>query len=335
MGKKKRPVNYDRKALTNLSRQIKLGRRPLKEGNIPELKIDLEGLENTIKSLPKNQREVTEKFWGLIPGTMDHSKQLGTRKRNDIAYQNMLNATLGVMRDLIHFEYLRLYDANMKEIFDGLVSKVDKTGAEEVSDEDAIKYFLIFLIFIANGPRLLVEEEGYQINLKEEQESYFDEYALLRATWKETAKHLPDHSIKLKLLMETISMFDLKQVVAMKHFARLPVETEFDNPNAKPVQTFAEIRLLKEELFPYGAWDVTTLLIYGAAKEEDRIDVSDLAEHFHEFRKNWDEIKKYKVSETTLVTTKGETKLDRYRIGCLEFTDIYEVMFLYVSRSLL
>lgn len=121
----------------------------------------------------------------------------------------------------------------------------------------------------------------------------------------------------------------------MKHFARLPVETEFDNPNAKPVQTFAEIRLLKEELFPYGAWDVTTLLIYGAAKEEDRIDVSDLAEHFHEFRKNWDEIKKYKVSETTLVTTKGETKLDRYRIGCLEFTDIYEVMFLYVSRCLL
>ena len=335
MGKKKRTVDYDRKALANLSQQIKSGRKPLKGGSIPNLKIDLEGLENAIKSLPKKQREVAEKFWGLIPGTMDYSKQITTRKSRDIAYQNMLHTALDILKDLIHFEYLRLYDVNMKEIFEGLVSKIDKNGAENVSDEEAIKYLLIFLIFIACGPRLLVEEEDYQINLKEEQESYFDEYALLRTTWQETGKTLPNHSIKLKLLMETISMFDIKQVVAMKHFARLPAEAEFDDPKAKPVQTFAEIRLLKEEMFPFGAWDVTTLLIYGAEKEEDRIDVSDLAEHFHEFRKNWDEIKKYKVSETTLVTTKGETKLDRYRIGCLEFTDIYEVMFLYVSRSLL
>ena len=333
MGKKRQIVSYDRKAISNLSLKISKIRKPVPEGHIPDLKIDLDKLEETIKNLPKKEKEALEKFWGLIPGTVNHGAQASSRKGNDVAYYNMLNAATDVMRKLLQFEYMRLYEETVDTIVKNIVTKIDKTGAEEVSDIDALKYVLILIIFIASGPRLVFEELDYKINLEAESNGYFDEYALLETTWNGTAQNLPDHSICLKLLMNAVEMFDVKDVVAMKRYIRLPVGKELDEIETPKMQSFKEIRFFKEKLFPNGSWEVTTFFIYGSM--EGKPNLSKLVEHFGEFRSDWKNVEKYKVEPVLIETSEGEKTLDCYEIEGWEFTDIYEIMFLYLSRNYL
>lgn len=331
MGKKRKVEAYDRKAIANLSLKISQMRKPIPEGDIPDLKINLDKLEETIKNLPKKDREVLEKFWGLIPGTVNHGAQVNSRKGNDVAYHNMLNGATDVMRKLLQFEYLRLYEENVDKIVKGLVTKIDKTGAEEVSDIDAIKYVLILIIFIASGPRLVFEELDYEIDLKSESEGHFDEYALLETTWSATASTLPDYSISLKVLIDAVDMFNVKDVVTMKRYIRLPISKELEEIETPHIESFKEIRLFKEKLFPNGSWEVSTFFIYGSM--DGKPDLTKFAEHFEEFRADWKNVEKYRTEPVSVVTSEGEQILDCYTIEGWEFTDIYEIMFLYLSRN--
>lgn len=332
MGKKKQNVNYDRKALENLTIHIEKARQPLKDGNIPKLNIDLELLEKTIKSLSKKERELMEKFWGLIPGTPIRSENILFKINKDTALRNMLNAAYEIVEKLISIEYLYLFDIDVKNVVDRFATRIDKSGYEEISDMDAIKYLIIFLVFIACGPQMIYESEGIKtITEKEEKIGYFDNYSLLQASWYGSAKNFPEKSIKLGLIISAIEMFNVKDVIAMRKYVNLPIGKEFEGIETDDVKTFQQIRHFKEKIFPNGAWDNACAIIYGDNIERDILEK--FCEHFPEFRADWGSLRKFKKGKVTIETSEGRVKIPEYKIEELYFTDVYEVMFLYLSRK--
>ena len=334
MGKKKQLVGYDKEAMQVLANHIRGARQPMKEGGIPELKINLDNLEDTVRSLPKKEREVMEKFWGLIPGTPIKAKGALSRIGKDAALKNMMEAAYQVISKLISIEYFYRYDSNAAKLIMDIMSKIDKTGYEEMSDIDAIKYFIIFLVFFAGGHQMVYETEGIPTMTDEEEKvGYFDKYALLKATWESTTKNLPDRSISLRFIILAMEMFDIKEVIAMKRYVWLPIEKEYEDIETEPLGTFEQIRIFKEKLFPYGAWDITCLIIYGNAVEEEEL--KKFGEHFDEFRASWKSLRKFQSTKVNIVTTQGKKRITSYDIEGLKFTDIYEVMFLYICRNYL
>lgn len=333
MGKKRQTVSYDREALSNLAIQMIKIRQPIKNGNIPQININLDSLEEIIKALPKKERELLERFYGLIPGKANHSLKSNSHSSKDLAFSNMKNSASMIMWNLLKFEYMYQYDKQVEEVISGIATKIDKDGVEEVSDIDAIKYLLIFIIFIVGGPRLGFEEEGYQIDPEEEKRDSFDEYALLNNIWRNTGSEIPDNSINLKLLIDTINMFDLKDIVAMKRFVRLPISKEFETIQEGEMETFFDIRRFKERVFSDGEWCVTEALIYGSSAGKPNM--ANFAKHIPKFRADWSSVEGFKTKELSIVTSEGEKKLNCYEIGGFEFTDIYEIMNLYVNRRIL
>ena len=335
MGKKKQVVNYDKKALENLVAHIESARQPFKGLNIPKLKIDREALENTVKGLPKKEREVMEKFWGLIPGTPIQAKDIVKRIGKNLALKNMLDEAYSIVEKLISVEYLYQFDMGVQKLVQEIVTKIDKKDLENIDDISTIKYFLIFLVFFAGGHQMIYDTEGIQpMTQEEEKVGRFDKYALLKAAWESTTKNLPDHSISLRLIISMIEMFDVKDIIAMKRYVFLPIEREYEGLQTETVVTFQQIRTFKEKIFGSGPWNMTYLLIYG--QQIERGEVEKLSKHFKEFRSDWNSLEKYKKEEdAVMITSKGEVTLPLYEVEGLQFTDSYEVMFLYLNRNVL
>lgn len=333
MGRKVKNVDYDMQTLGEFAVRLNKARRPMKKGGVADLKIDLDKLGQTIRKLPKKERELVERYWGLIPGTPVLAKSAIARSKKDEAFHNMMAATASAMDKLLSIEYLRFYDEEAEELVQNLYKKMNKKGIEDMSEINAIKYFLIFLIFIVGGERMIYEEDDMCLNLKEEQIGKFDNYTLLKVTWRETARRLDDESINMKLLVDAIDMFDLKDVIAMKRYVGLPIPKEFEDIPAKQMESFMDVRLFKEKVFQYGAWDVTSILIYSQCIQ--KIDMSVFEKNLSLLRADWKNLEKFRTGEAIIITTEGEKTVDFYEFGELHFTDIYEVMFLYVSRRLI
>lgn len=334
MGKKTRQVAYDKNALLNLANHIKRARQPLKENGIPELKIDLGGLETVIKELPKKEREVTEKVWGLIPGTVIQAKNVAARIQKDIAFKDMLERAYKIIEKLFSMEYLIQYDLEARKVAENFYRKFDKTGCEELTDVDALKYFLIFLVFLAGGPKMIYESEQLpQVTEEEEKVGYFDQYSLLTATWNGSAMDFPDKSIRIKLIILFLEMLDFKDVLSMKQYVGLPIEKEYENWPTESVIRFREIRQLKEKIFPSGSWETSEMFIYG--HNVDKKQIEKFCSHFSNFRKDWTTVNPFRKGEDSFKVRGKTIKLPRYEIEGFYFNDIYEIMFLYLSRRYL
>ena len=328
--KKRKNVSYEKGALESLQKHLAYFRRPLPNGNIPGITGTVEDLGKAVSMLPQREKEALERFWGLVPGTTNHGKAIFNGKKKDLAYENMLNNSNEALKKLLTIEYLYVYDNNVKSVIDNILTKVDRTGLE-ISDMEAIKYLLIFLIFIAGGHHMIFENDDYDIDLEADEKIHFDEYALLDTMWQESACLLEDSSIKLGLLIDIIQMFDVEDMAIMKSFVGLPLDKLESEVGIEKLSTFREVRRVKEKMFNLGAWSVTSEIIYGAAisKEQE----NKLVSHFDEFRKNWSIVLNFKTETKVIKTTQGEHSVDVYSIEGLEFTDLYELMSLYVCRK--
>lgn len=331
MGKKNRLENnnYDLQNLKSLASYLERVRTPLEEGNIPKIKVDLEGLEKTIKALPRKERETLEKFWGLNPGMINHSQNI--KGLGAVAYGNMFEEVKRILKKIISLEYLRNYDPNASQLVENIAKKVDKGGLE-ISDLDTVKYLIVLTIMLDNGPQMPFDEEE-KIDCELDDTASFDDYAMACEIWRILKDRAPDKSINLKLLIEAIEMFDIPDVVAIKKFANLPINRvdEKDFEDESKLETLHDIRAFKERIFPYGSWNITLELIIG--KE---INLEPFSNALDLFRQDWANMLKFKTERTrTIVTSEGERKLTIYEIGGLEFTDPYEVMFLYVARNII
>lgn len=335
MGKNKKK-DYDKSALKNLASHICHMRKPIEEKLFPKLAIDIDGLEKAILQLERKERESLEHFWGLVPGTMDQSKRFYSKKRkaNDVAYMNMFEAMTEAAKKLLSIEMLYLYDKEVKRLISQIASKINKTDVEDISDIDAVKYLIIFWVFISGGPNMFYEQQGEEIETKYDESGNFDQYALLKSTWEDSTNLLEDHSINLKLLIETIQMFDLKDVIAMKRFAGLPISRwELEMESVEPLSNFGKVRKFKQKLFQYGEWEVTVHLIYnnGVGK---KVKLQRFSNQFSKLRSDWDNnVREYESGTRKIKSSMGVREVVNYNIGGLEFTDIYEVMNLYVNRN--
>ena len=159
-----------------------------------------------------------------------------------------------------------------------------------------------------------------------------DEYSLLYAGWEEMVKNLADGAINLKLLLEAIDMFDVKDVVSMKRFVRLPIERAYSRDEKEEFEKLKQIRLLKESIFPDGEWETIEQLIYGNKTKE--IDFEELSDALSILRCNWERVEEYKIGTKAYLLSTGKKELPVYDIAGLRFTDTYEIMFLSVCRSL-
>lgn len=330
--KKQRKETYDKNALRHLADYMVSVRTPVEGGNIPKIKVDLEGLEKAIGTLSNKEREHLEKFWGLKPGTVNHSQNI--KLVGTAAYNNMFFSMKAVLQKLLTLEYIVMYDSNVAELLEQLVTKVDKAGMD-ITDVETIKYMNIFFVIFVNGPKMMFEENENMVDTSVDSKATFDDYAMLYESWRELKDILPERSIKLNLVMEAIKMFDVSDVLAMMSFANIPLKKGDKHilEDDEKLVNFERIRAFKERIFPYGDWEVTNTLILG--NTQSRVDLSEFTQCLEQFRRDWKNVLKFKAGTKTLMTSQGLRTLDVYKIGGLEFTDIYEVMFLYVERNLL
>lgn len=299
--------------------------------------VDLDGLESAIKALPKELRERVEKYWGLTGG-INHSKKAQSYNIEDKAYIVQSAKAIAAVRELFRIDYMYMYDMNVKKMIEFLSSKISKSDIN-VSDVEAVKYLFAFLAFLANGPKMLFETDPLSIDTECNPEFTFDEYYMIKNVFSEM-KNAPKTQIQLRLIYDMLDMLDFKDMLAIKKSFCIEVPSTiipegFCREEIQPMYSFEQIRSFKERVFPYGNWAVVEELIVGDAEGKVKLHLDSFMECLDTIRKDWSKIAEFKVGTRKLRTPHEYRTLDVYDIGGLQFTDIYEVMFLYISRNLI
>ena len=332
MGSKKAPERYHKENMIYFAKclvQIKKTKEQWKEQN----EIDIDGLKKAIQKLPRKDRENIERFWGLTGGT-NHCKKLINTNKNDVAFIRQRNEAIASLRRLFRLDYIYMYDREVQNTIEVLVRKINQTGIN-MSKLDLIKYLIVFVMVFNNGPKMPFECNPLEIDTDCSPEFTFDEYSIV-TSMLEDLKDIPDGGINIRLIQDFLEMLDFKDVLSIKKSfcIEVPKETipaEFKNVEIEPMYTLKEYRALKERVFPYGSWEVTTTLIMG----KEPVNLEEFMKCLNSIRRNWSKIAQFKVGQKQLRTLNELRTLDVYNIGGLEFTDIYEVMFLYLERKVI
>ena len=333
MREKRKLKEYDPKTLESLAKSLIMLRQASEGQTKPVLKLD--GLQQAIWALDKVDRERIEKFWGLTGGP-NHSKKLGHTSTKDVAFAEMCRNAVLSLRKLLTLDYLVIYDASVSRQIDLIATKVN-FGGLEISDMECIKYLMAFFIYAENGPKMSFEEDPMSIDTDLNENFLFDECEVLNQMWGEFQRY-EDKSINIRLLVSFFEMIDFKDMLTIKKSIGIEIPKEslpegFRLDEIESVRTVSQIRELKETIFPYGAWEVVTDLILCAP--ESNLNMDDFWRKLNFIRKNWSRVAEFKTGEKTLKTGNEIRTLSVYNIGGLEFTDIYEVMFIYLELNLI
>lgn len=335
MGNKKQK-GYVPEALKSLAKSLQDWRkdRTCKLGT-PAFTVNLKGLEKAIKALPKNDRENIEKFWGLTGG-VNHSKKIGILKFYDAAFNEMRRAAMNSIIFLNEIDSLCLYSETTQKRIETLVPKFDKQGMQ-ISDIEAIKYLMAYIIFIDNGPKMSFEKESMEVVKGDDNSTNVYDTFIMLGEMCSDLKDMPDGIIKLRILADLLEYSDFKDWMAMKQSMKMFIDKEdqkcLDGESLECLKNVGQIRKFKERIFPYGAWAVTSVLLLGDPYNE--IQLEDFMNEMNKIHKNWSCIGRYKVRKESLRTSKELRTLDVYSIGGLEFTDPDEIRFLYLERNLI
>lgn len=333
--KKKRDIKYVPERLQDLAFELLANRKGLVP--LPEIDLDISGLEQAVKCLPKKNRESLEIFFGLVPGAKSNyriflKKSMSSANSNDIAIRDLSIRTYNSLFELYEFNYIKLYDKNLPHLVNKILCKIDSSGIT-LSNDDIIKYFLVYIILISGGPRFSsFDGDLNELNSEEEASATFDHYAILSDRWNKILQYLEDDSIRIAPIVEYVHLLPLKQRVRVLQMVRIHIPPSMrDYIEGPPPKTFADIRKFKEELFPYGPWNTLQRIIFA----ENEVVFTAMAERFQ--FPNWLNLSTYKViGETELVLSTGTKHVNEYLLGNgLSFTDFDEVIFLYLSRRLI
>lgn len=335
MSKKQREKKYNTLMLRTLAEELNKIRRPIGEDKalVPIKVEDIYLLEKAIYMMPKKEREALEKMYGLIEGTIPKGKlwRKGHNNEKDIALRNQAVKTYDAMRSLLSLDMLYVYDKCFQALVASIVTKMDKP--DNMSDMEAIKYLLLFFVFMMGGPNMIYEEEARSTGWDEENIGNYDLYTLLQATWESSISLMPEKNINMNLLKEVIGMFDISDIVSMKRYVGLPIGKQNISVSWIDLQTFAQIRKFKEKLFSQGEWVTTEKLIY--TQRTTKMNLTPFSDAMKYLRNN--DTEKYREEERTteIELTTGKKELVFYKIGALKFTDPYEMLSLYLCRRAL
>ena len=297
--------------------------------------INQEELPKVIMKLPRKDRENIERFWELTGG-INHSKNLVSLETKNVALLNMGNEAIRSLRNLFRLEYMYLYDPNIKALVDQLAEKINKKGTN-ISNLEAVKYLVAFFTVLHNGPKMSFEENPMKIDSQTDPEYTFDEYAIIHDMYDEL-KNMPDHYINFELLYDLLDMLDFEDVLTIKktfciEMSSSEIPEEYRKMEIDPIYTFAQVRDFKVRVFQYGRWETTEELILGNKEVGDKI--AEFMKNVDILRKDWSMVANFKTKQSQLFVPHELRTLDVYDVGGLEFTDPYEIMFLYLERNII
>ena len=209
--KKSKEGQYVQKNLEILAQKVFDIRNARDKGNTV-FRVNVDNLPNAIKALPKEKREILEKFWGLTGGPNHSQKRNATA--SDRAYNNMRKAAEEATLMLFELDKVYLYDESLKCTVTKLAKKINKGGIQ-ISDLDAIKYLIAFLVVLQNGPKMSFEEDLMSIDKTISGEFTYDEYSVVYAAHREF-KQLQDQSIDLKLIKNWIDGLNFNDSIIIK-----------------------------------------------------------------------------------------------------------------------
>lgn len=351
-GKKKtKAKDYIPEALEFFGKSLELVRLPNNANeSVSTFQVNLQGLQRAIQSLPKEDRESVEKFWGLTGGP-NHSKKLANSNIKDVAFLELRNKAIHSLRKLLTVDYMLIYNENLNALINTVSRKADKSGLT-ISDIEIAKLFMAFTIYVDNGPKMTFEDDSMSIDTSLNGRLLFDEYEVLSQICQEI-QIFPDQSINMRLLMSFFEMMDFQDMLAIKKsigieitkfFEKLQVIkkgqgiqniNDFCPEDVETVRSVTRIRELKERMFPYGEWKVTTELILGNREKKFNLEgFKNALDKKRGYR--WvDMIEGFKTTQTKQIrTSKGIRTLYVYQIGGVEFTDPQEIDFLYLYGDL-
>lgn len=295
--------------------------------------IDLEGLKKALSELPKEDREKIERFWGL-KGGINHSIKLKKLDFRDKAFVKMSDEAIKSLRTLFRLDFLYMCDRNVAVMVNCLGEKLSRNG-ENISHLEATKYLLLFFIILQNGPKMSYESDPMELDTETSQDFTFDEYAVIRDIY-EKLKDIPSQAINFKLIKDWVDMLDFEDALRLKKTFRIgnvekEIPREWRNDEIVPVYTFSQVRSFKERVFQQGRWEIVEKIILGDPKETEGFE--EFLKQIDKIRKDWSTIGMFKTRTKSLKVSNGIKTLDVYEIKGIEFTDIYEIMFLYLERE--
>lgn len=325
MGKNKKIKVYNLEALKSLREYLNTIR---KDGanKIANTRINLEGLQEAVTHLPKNDRENVEKFWGLTGG-VNHSKKMRKVAGKDVAYIKMMRQAAKSAIQLTKLDYVAMYDEALQRLVEFAISKINKEGCEHMSDLQCVKYLVAYIALVENGPKMSFEKDLLIVESKGDEIYYLDEYKAFVGIC-EALLDFSEKSIKISLIKDLLEMWDFKDCMAIQKNFGIQFCEAMHIDEAEDLRTFGQIRTFKERVFEHGAWNVTCELIMG-----DDVKIDEFMEIIPELQRDWSKIANFKTCEKKLNTSKETRTLNVYSIGGLEFTDPYEIMFLYLERN--
>lgn len=290
--------------------------------------VNLIGLENAINLLSKEDRETIEKFWGLTGGT-NHSKKLTSFTAKDVAFIQMRDKACQALSKLNRLDLARMYDDTVDTLVEMVNQKLNMSGCSKISEMEAAKYLIAFLIVVENGPKMSFEQDPMLVRTNVDRLCYMDEYEALNEMCQALQSH-PDHSINLWIVKNTFEMMDLRDYAIIQKTFGLKVDEDFESKELEVIDTFSKIRHFKERVFEYGPWDITCKLVLGFDLELEMF-----LKEASKLRKDWSKLANFETGKQTLKTSCETRELVTYTIGDLEFTDPYEVMCLYLTHKFL
>lgn len=331
MGNKKTKVNtYVQSALENFRKYLVQERKRGGGAQFEESQINLEGLEKAIRSMSRDDREYVEKFWGLTGG-VNHSEKMWNPDRKNVAFINLRERAHISVRKLSRLEYVKMYYNCLDSLVEAVTKKINKQGYSHISDFECVKYLMYYLVIVENGPKMSFEQDPMAVETKVDKMCYLDEYQALHEMC-EAVKEFQDQSIKFCLIANMLEMMDLRDSITIRQNFGIEIpkdDLKLFRPNEiESIQTFGQIRDFKERVFGYGPWKVTCGLILG-----EKVEIEAFGQEIMTFCRDWANIEKYKSGQMKLKTSKELRILDIYNIGGLEFTDTYEIEFLYLMHQ--
>lgn len=329
--KRKEYVQYSTEALLDMANVLNNIHRAIRNYELLELNVNIQGLQEAIYKLPRKDRDLLERYWGLLPGTRAIVDSKTYRKDffKDISKRNMEKEVRWILHKLRRLDYLIIYDERAQKLIQNLVSKCDRTNTE-LTDLEIVKYLVIFFTFIMGGEQMIYTEKLDELSDEEKKDVAFDLYSYMSLTWDASIIDMPDGRIKLELLLKVMDMFDCIQVAKMKKYAGLPVSIEYVGKDVRPPKTLKEIEDFKKELFPNGEWTILCNLIYWRELED-----VNFGGFWKELRKlkeaDWGTFEQYKDGDKEVVANDGKTLVPMYNIGGINISDPYEGQILSLS----
>ncbi len=253
---------------------------------IPVAKVrrfSIKKLELALSKLEKEQKsEYKElcKYWGVVP------EEHRTKKRtNGIVPFKHLNR-------LTRWGYFDMFFPSMNELVHNMAKKMSTD--KDMSENEMAKYASIFALFIQGQCLMPYDLERYSIifHKLEEAREEVDKYDLketifassmqeekisvwsagmLYYMYENYMKDFPDGAISVERIEYFMDLIEYKYKLIIKEFMNMlsaEEKLDFRCMHLSPINTNADVRRLKEEIFPLGMWDSGYMLFMEQVSEE-------------------------------------------------------------------